>query len=64
MKLKNCEILTWSTSCFIIDAPIANQILTFRITGTKFYIPAVTLLTQDNGKPLQQQKSGFKRTIN
>ena len=30
----------------------------------QLYVPVVTLSTQDNAKPLQQLKSGFKRTIN
>ena len=29
----------------------------------KLYVPAVTSLTQDNAKPLQQLKLGFKRTV-
>ena len=37
---------------------------TFAITNTKFYVPDVTLSTQNNEKLLQQLKSGFKRTIN
>ena len=43
---------------------IANQGATFTITETKFYVPVVTLSTQDNAKLLTQLKSGFKRTIN
>ena len=35
----------------------------FAITNTRFYVPIVTLSTQDNAKLLQQLKSGFKRTI-
>ena len=50
--------------CFIIDAPIANQAKTFTITETKFYVPVVTLSTQESEKLLQQWKSDFKRTIN
>ena len=36
----------------------------FAIIDTKRYVPIVTLSTQDNGKFLEQLKSGFKRTIN
>ena len=36
----------------------------FAITDTKFYVPIVTLSTQDNAKLLEQLKSSFKRTIN
>ena len=68
MSLINCEIhsiLTWSARCFIIDDPIAGREPTFTITDTKLklYVPVVTLSTQDNGKLLQQLKSGCKRTI-
>ena len=35
----------------------------FSKTDTKFYVPVVTLSTEDNVKLLQQLKSGFKRTI-
>ena len=34
------------------------------ITETKFYVPVVTLSTQDNAKLRQQLKFGFKKTIN
>ena len=43
-----------------IDAPTGA---TFKITDRKFYVPVVTLLTQDDKKLLQQLKTGFKRTI-
>ena len=67
MPLINCEfnlILTCSATCFIIDAPIANNIPTFTITDTKLCVPVVTLSTQDNEKLLQELKSGSKRIIN
>ena len=67
MLFINCEInliLTWSANCFIIDATIQNQVPTFTITDTKFYVLAVTLSAQDNAKLLQQLKSGFKDTVN
>ena len=38
--LINCEInliITSSANCFIIDAPIDNQIPVFTITNTKLY---------------------------
>ena len=38
--------------------------LQIKITDTKLYVPIVTLSTQDNSKPLQQLKPGFKRVIN
>ena len=49
---------------FYIDAPIAVQELTFPITETRLYVPAVTLSTQYNAKLLEQLRSGFERTIN
>ena len=39
-------ILTWSATCFIIDAPISNQVPTFTTTDTKLYVPVVTLSSQ------------------
>ena len=35
---------------------------TFRINSTKFYVPVVTLSTNDNTKLLENLKPGFKRT--
>ena len=64
MPLINCEInliLTWSEDCVVSFATGATK---FKITDTKLYVPAVSLSTQNNGKLLQQLKSGFKRTIN
>ena len=64
MHLINCEvnlILTWSSICVIT---VSNGAGTFAITDTKFYVPVVTLSTQENTKFLQQLKSGFKRVIN
>ena len=64
MLLINCEvnlILTWSKTCIITNFTGAEI---FAITDTKFYVPVVTLSTQDNVKLLQKFKSGFKRTIN
>ena len=64
MPLINCEInliLTLSANCGIVSTNVANQNVTFEITDTKLYVPVVILSTQDNYKPLQQLKSGFKR---
>ena len=52
MPLINCEmnlILTWSANCVIFNAP-ANQVKTFGITDTKYYVPILTLSTEDNTK--------------
>ena len=37
--------------------------LKFKITDTKLYVPVVTLSTENEKKPLEQLKSGFKRAI-
>ena len=66
MPLIICEvnlILTWSSNCIIIYTNVANQGATFAITKANFYVPVVTLSTQDNAKLLPQLKSGFKRTV-
>ena len=64
MPLINCEvnlILTWSSTCVFTDS---NGAGTFAIDDAKFYVPVVTLSTQENAKLLQQLKSGFKRVTN
>ena len=46
MELINCEInliLTWSTRCFLTDAPIVGQVPIFKITDTKLCVTVVTL---------------------
>ena len=53
-------ILTWSSNCIIFSG---NRVTAFEITDTNFYVPVVTLSTQDNAKLLKHLKSGFKRTI-
>ena len=70
--------LTWSENCVLTDittrdanpnadpAKAAINVPTgasFRITDTKFYVPVVTLSTEDDNNFLEQLKSGFKRTI-
>ena len=63
MVLINSEvnlILTWSSTCVITNSTGAG---TFEITGTKLYVPVVTLSTQHNSKLLQQLKRDFKRVI-
>ena len=60
----NCEInliLTCSKYCVIASRTAVNQVTTFVITDTKLYVHVVTY---DNGKLLQQLKSGFKDIIN
>ena len=67
MPLINCEInviLMWSANCVIVSTDVANQGTLFAITGTKLYVPVVTLSTQDNVKLFQRLKSSFKGTVN
>ena len=67
LPLISCEvnlILTWSANYVIVSTNVTNQGAVFTITKTKFYVPVVTLSTQDDPKLLTQLKSGFKRTIN
>ena len=67
MSLVNCEIilqLTYFKKSILVAGTAANQVLKFRITNTKLYVPVVTLSTQDRMKLLKQLESGFKRTIN
>ena len=62
----NCEtnlILAWSERCILSDTN-ANEETKLAITDTKLYVSIEMLSTQDNGKLLEQLKSGFKRTIN
>ena len=66
MSLINCEIiliLTWSVNCFLFASTVSNEVAAFLMTDTKLYVPVVILSIQDNGKPLQQLKTGFNRTI-
>ena len=48
----------------MISNAFHNQAIILVITDTKLYVPVVTLLTQDNGKLLQQLKLGSNYTIN
>ena len=64
MSLINYEvnlILTWSENCVMSSATGKAK---FAIINAKFYVPVVTLSTQDNAKLHQQLKPGFKRTNN
>ena len=76
IPLINCEvelILTWSKNCVLADmtvrdaqnnvAVVAPTGLAFKITGTKLYVPVVSLSKEHDIKLLEQLKSGFKRTI-
>ena len=56
MSLINCYInldLNWSKKCVIVATAIENQGATFPITDTTFYVPVVTLSTQDKATLLK-----------
>ena len=60
MPLINYETtlhLSWSEKCAIVATDVADQAATFSITDTKFYVPVLTLSTQDNAKLLEQLNS-------
>ena len=57
-------MLNWSAQCSLVASTAAKQEPTFTIANIEFYVPAVTLSTQDNVKLLTQPEVGFKRTIN
>ena len=79
MQFINCEIeliLTWCKNCVFVDmtardsrnnndppAIVAPTELEFRMKNTKFYVPVVTLSTENDKKLLEQLKSGFKRIV-
>ena len=69
-------ILTRSKNCVFADMTardagnnndppviVAPTELEFKITGTKLYVPVVTLSKENGTKLLEQLKTGFKRTI-
>ena len=63
MPLINCKVelsLRWYENCTLSSAGTAA---TFTITDTKFYVPVVTLKTEDNTKLSKLLTEGFKRSI-
>ena len=63
MPLIICKVelsLTWNKNCIL--SSVAND-STFEITDTKFYVPVVTLKTDDNTKLSKLLSKGFKRPI-
>ena len=54
MPLINCEIiLDYRNYCIVVATNVAPQATTFSITDTKFYVPVLTLSTQDNARLLE-----------
>ena len=63
MPLINCEIslnLIWPSTCVITNSTGEGK---FAITNKNLYVPVVTLSTQNNARPLEQLKEGFKGTV-
>ena len=63
MPLINCNVklsLTWNKNCILSSVPNDS---TFEITDTKFYVPVVTLKTEDNTKLSKLLRKGLKRPI-
>ena len=52
--------LKWYENCILFSAGTAA---TFAITDTKFYVPIVTLKTEDKAKLLKLLNEGLKRSI-
>ena len=50
--------------CVIVAINVAAQATILWITDAKLYFLLVSLSTQDNAKPLEQLKSGSRKTIN
>ena len=57
-------ILTWPANCIIVYTNVGDHNATFTIIDTKFHVPVVALLTQDNAKLLQHWEPGFNRIVN
>ena len=67
MPLVNCKVdleLTWTKDCVICsNNAAAGNVVSFKITDTKFYVPIVTLSTRDNSNFTKQLNEGIKRTV-
>ena len=57
-------ILTWPEDYILIPGGIDNQVRTFVITDTKYYVSYVTFVDPRKRNTINQLKSGFKETIN
>ena len=70
-------ILTWSEKCVITSKRTREEVAgdnpvaginnptgeTFKITDATFYVPVITLSTEDDNKLLEKLKTRFKKTI-
>ena len=76
IPLVNCEVsVAFSSSAKCVITSMEKRILvagqpnrddsptnvTFKITGTKLYVPVVTLSAENDNKLLEQLKTGFKK---
>ena len=61
LSVINCEIKT--KDCVLVQHHDNITGANFIITGTKLYVPVVTLSINDNIKFLENVKEGFKRII-
>ena len=63
MPLINCKIklnLTWKKECVLSTG--SGEVV-FIINDTKLYVPVVTLSKEDNKDFIEQQNTGFQRSI-
>ena len=64
MQLINCNVhleLNWKKDCLLTNT---DNNAKFRLTGTKLYVPVVTLsAAKDNINFIKQQNEGFKRSV-
>ena len=67
IPLVNCKVdleLTWTKDCVVSnDDADNNNVVSFKITDTKLYVPIVTLSTKDNTNLTKQLNDGFERTV-
>ena len=67
MPLVNCKVdleLSWTKDCVISsNNAAADNVVSFKNTDTKLYVPIVTLSTKYNSNLTKQLNDGFKRTV-
>ena len=62
------DIITHAAVAAQGDNPVRSAVnaptnAPFKTTGTKLYVPVVTVSTEDDNKLLEQLKSAFKKSI-
>ena len=66
MPLINCKIhleLNWTKNCVLSSADGDGGDVSFEITGTKLYVPIVTLSTKTNVNLTKELNERFKRSV-